>query len=195
MEARQHLIWLVVVVVGVVVLVRAYNHDSPSGYGQSNLPPEAELKQLLERIPEQFLDRDEFAVHQLLDKLPERTFDPADPNERPWRIFWLITEVNNGGMDQYFHNSSGDFALETVADLRLIGAPETADLVERGCKFFPEGKPAKDIEVRRQQMNEFKRAELVALDDLSNPFYDRSENLNALLLTWWRKQHPAQPKP
>lgn len=195
METRQHLIWFVVVAIGVVVLVRAYNHDSRSSHAQSNLPPEAELRKLLEQMPEQFLDRDELAVHQLLDRLPDRTFDPADPNERPWRIFWLITEVNNGGMDQYFHNSSGDFALETVGDLRLIGAPETAELVERGCKLFPEGKPARDTELRRKQMDKFSREQMISLDDLSNPFYDRSENLNALLLAYWRKEYPTAPKP
>ena len=173
METSRHWVWIAIVVVGIVVVIRATERNPDPVPVKVDAESQAET-----------------AAHQLLDQLPERTHDPNDPNELPWRIFWLTTEVNNGGMDQYFHNSSGDFALETVADLRLIGAPATADLVEKGCKLFPDGQPAKRTGERRAQMNKFTRDQRVAMEDLSDPFYARQENLNVLLMAYWQQNHP-----
>lgn len=187
--------WLVVVVVvGVVIVVRAYNlvpniSNADSDQNRSKREQGIGFLPALDTISE------EAAVNQFTDGLPERTYDPADPNELPWRILWLLIEVNNGGMDQYFHNSSGEFAGETVADLQLIGAPKTAELIERGCKLFPEGKPAKDTELRRKQMAEFSREQLSVLQELSDPFYARNEDLNALLRAYWKEQHRKERQP
>lgn len=42
----------------------------------------------------------------------------------------LEREINNGGFNQYFLNSSGDFAHETIKSLRTIGANHTADILQ-----------------------------------------------------------------
>ena len=46
-------------------------------------------------------------------------------------LMHLDFEVHNGGFYQYFTNSSGQFVHETLEDLRLIGARDEADLLER----------------------------------------------------------------
>ena len=52
---------------------------------------------------------------------------------RPEKVFvcvWgLEGEVNNGGFDQYYFNSSGDHALDTIESLEAIDAKHTANLV------------------------------------------------------------------
>ena len=49
----------------------------------------------------------------------------------------LEREVNNGGFNQYFWNSSGDFAHETIASLNLIGASHTAKILQQAIDQFP----------------------------------------------------------
>ncbi len=46
-------------------------------------------------------------------------------------IMALVREVNNGGYDQFFLNSSGEFAPAIVDDLVRIGCPEVADITQR----------------------------------------------------------------
>jgi len=50
-------------------------------------------------------------------------------------------EVNNGGFEQYYNNSSGDGAALVPAALREIGQPAVAKLVERANARFSSGPP------------------------------------------------------
>ena len=46
-------------------------------------------------------------------------------------VFQLEGEINNGGFSQLFYNSSGDFAGDTAAALREIGAYKVAEIYGR----------------------------------------------------------------
>ncbi|MCX2740256.1 DMP19 family protein [Pontibacter anaerobius] len=46
-------------------------------------------------------------------------------------------EVNNGGFNQFFWNSSGDYAHESLAALEVIGAKKTADIIRRAIAQCP----------------------------------------------------------
>lgn len=48
-----------------------------------------------------------------------------------WATQLVDDEVNNGGFNQYFFNSSGQFAMEAIEGFELIDAHERADLVRR----------------------------------------------------------------
>jgi hypothetical protein len=63
-------------------------------------------------------------------------------------VYWLWGEVNNGGFDQYFFNSSGDDSEAALAGLREMGAPGAAALLERAMGAFPGGKPSTHREQR-----------------------------------------------
>jgi hypothetical protein len=52
-----------------------------------------------------------------------------------WGTFVVDGEVNNGGFNQFFWNSSGQFAMQAIAGFRLIGAEEHAALVEEAVKL------------------------------------------------------------
>ncbi len=48
-----------------------------------------------------------------------------------YQIWWMEAEVNNGGFIQFFDNSSGQFAPLLPDSLRLVGATQFADLMQR----------------------------------------------------------------
>jgi hypothetical protein len=57
-------------------------------------------------------------------------------------LHMLEAEVNNGGFDQFFLNSSGYYALQTMNALARIGAPKTRALLENAIKLaYPDGYP------------------------------------------------------
>jgi hypothetical protein len=62
-------------------------------------------------------------------------------------------EVMNGGVDQFLYHSSGDHALETPAALREIDANESFEYLAAACSLFPNGRPSKDCETRREQLD------------------------------------------
>jgi len=58
-------------------------------------------------------------------------------------IHQLETQVNSGGFHQFFTNSSGAYARETLQALSAIGATRTRDLLERAIVIaYPEGYPS-----------------------------------------------------
>lgn len=55
-----------------------------------------------------------------------------------YSTWWVEAEVNNGGFNQYFWNSSGAFASDAVAGFDLIGLPRLARLMERAIAIRDE---------------------------------------------------------
>ncbi len=53
---------------------------------------------------------------------------------------WFLMEINgqvlNGGFNQFFSNSSGRYALETLEALQTVGAKEGADILKRAIDVF-----------------------------------------------------------
>ena len=57
-------------------------------------------------------------------------YDALTPTEKI--IFIMVgleREINNGGFEQWFFNSAGNYALDTPAALEAIGANHTAGIV------------------------------------------------------------------
>jgi len=72
----------------------------------------------------------------LADRLQPRWFEvpkaALSPAGQVFRSVWeLEAEVNNGGFDQYFFNSSGEGAPFVTDALRAIGAHAAADIAAR----------------------------------------------------------------
>lgn len=62
--------------------------------------------------------------------LMEKT-QPSEPERVVLAVEAIEREVNNGGFNQFFFNSSREHAYFAPFALRAIGAPRTAELVER----------------------------------------------------------------
>jgi hypothetical protein len=63
----------------------------------------------------------------------------SDPQKTFFFNQTLERKVNNGGFDQYFINTSGGFAHETIRSLQKIGAVTTAEILQLAMNEFPSG--------------------------------------------------------
>ncbi|MBL4770906.1 MAG: DUF4375 domain-containing protein [Planctomycetes bacterium] len=64
-----------------------------------------------------------------------------------------VGEIDNGGFDQFFFNTSGDWATDTVTAFVRIGAPSLAQVVKDAISAFPEGGPSRELDTRREQLD------------------------------------------
>jgi len=53
-----------------------------------------------------------------------------------YMVWWLEAEVNNGGYNQFYANSSGQFYKHLPEALRLIGATKFSDLTQRANNTY-----------------------------------------------------------
>jgi len=61
-------------------------------------------------------------------------------------------ELANGGFSQFFLNSPGDHAADTLRALRKIGANKSAGMLTEAMALFPGGSPAQDRDERGKQL-------------------------------------------
>jgi len=81
---------------------------------------------------------------------------------------WLLAEVNNGGFDQYFFNSTGFLLPEAIEGVNLFEDREWIAVLETARSFFPAEYP-RDRELRQQMLEDLDddaRERLDALDDV-----------------------------
>lgn len=102
-------------------------------------------------------------------------------------IEMLEGEVNNGGFDQYFFNSSGEFAHETLNALESINAPKMAELLNQAINIFPNLPIPKDTETRRELMEDLPENISDKWDNLDDNFYEYPENLAGLVIEYVKK--------
>ena len=79
-------------------------------------------------------------------------------------------EVDNGGIWQFFYNTSGDWSSDTVVALETIGAPELAEIIRSAMAAFPDQKPHIELDERRDQIDAMSESDLAAWDSLSARF-------------------------
>ncbi|HEX3864405.1 MAG TPA: DMP19 family protein [Stellaceae bacterium] len=109
-------------------------------------------------------------------------FAELSPPERVFGVIWeLESEVNNGGFQQYFLNSSGACVPEVVGALKAIAANKAAELVERAIETVGPGIQWADHEARQEKIDVLPEATLDALDKLDQAFMAYPDNLTALL--------------
>jgi hypothetical protein len=111
----------------------------------------------------------------------ERGFEHLTETEQVIVTVWEVeAEVNNGGFDQYYFNSSFDPRFAPSA-LEKIGAPKMAAIVSRANAVFgPEG-PARDRFVRQEKLEQLGESKKELLNKLDNEFYGYPEPLTTLM--------------
>jgi hypothetical protein len=129
-------------------------------------------------------------IQELLWKKTEPYDDFENLNEAEKTFLYigmLEAEINNGGFDQYFFNSSGDYANEALEALKKIGAFKTAKIVEEAYRYFPENPMPKDNEKRRELLENINEQTSEKWTQLEDKFYLYEENLGGLVLAYVRK--------
>ena len=74
------------------------------------------------------------------------------PVQHLFAAHWCQSEVNNGGFDQFFFNSTGVLAPEAEAGFRAIGLTGVADIVREAMARFGAEYP-REQEVREAAMD------------------------------------------
>jgi len=90
---------------------------------------------------------------QVIGRKFDKGLNALSPREQVLFLAWCYAgELDNGGIAQFFCNSCGEHAAETVAALRVLDLNDLAAILEEAsAALFPEG-PAQDIDERNEQM-------------------------------------------
>lgn len=94
----------------------------------------------------------------------------------------LDREVNNGGYDQFFRNSSKKFAPEVVQSLKQIGCRRTAKITQRAITALHSGPlTVARIEAAMRETNEERDRELEQCDEM---FYRTPQGIPSRLFAF-----------
>lgn len=99
----------------------------------------------------------------------------------------LEREVNNGGFDQFYSNSSGSYANEVIDSLVAIGANKTAEIVRNANSQFPNGKVPKNRYERYLVMEQIKGKTNAVWGNLDREFFKYEDDLRSLNFEFIRK--------
>lgn len=99
----------------------------------------------------------------------------------------LEAEINNGGFDQYFYNTSGDYYSESLQAYKTIGAHKTVKIIEEAFKLFPVNPIPKDNEKRQDILENVDKETSKKWNALEDKFYEYEENIGGLLLEFVKK--------
>jgi hypothetical protein len=127
--------------------------------------------------------KDEFARACALHA--DRGFDDLLEHDKVLVTIWALeADVNNGGFDQYYFNSSGDTAFFAPEALRLIGAHRTADIVRAANARFGSDGPPRDPSLREDVLFQLTENDEDLFEDCDRAFYDYPDDLDALLVAY-----------
>lgn len=100
----------------------------------------------------------------------------------------LIDEVDNGGLSQYFFNSSGDdcaYALEGLSKMEL---ESVATILKQACAQFRPESPSPNRHRRQQQLQGISKTTETVFSKLDDDFYKFGEELETKSLLFVAKK-------
>lgn len=106
-----------------------------------------------------------------------------------YMIWALEAEVNNGGYNQFYFNSSGQFYKHLPEALKLVGANKFADLTKRANDTFEKENP-KITQHQDGTLEGFSKSyDNNPLNKFDNEFYNlyKAENLHQIQVVFIRK--------
>ncbi len=110
------------------------------------------IEEILAKAPELDLYKILGAIEILVGSKISRDL-PTTLSERMVFAFkWMAIEVNNGGFDQYFFNSAGDFWKDVLDGLALIRDERGLALFREVLSMFPDSSPSPERYTRQDQM-------------------------------------------
>jgi len=103
----------------------------------------------------------------------------------------LEREINNGGFNQYFYNSSGDFAHDTIISLRAIRANKTADILQQAIEQFPNSIVPKERAKRQEVLELIEDNAKEVWELLDQKFYKYEDDLNELNIQYIKQNRSS----
>ena len=99
----------------------------------------------------------------------------------------LEREVNNGGFNQFYFNSSGDYAHETLDGLKTIGANKMVDILMKANSVWPNQTVPKDRTERQNIQETIEEQADPVWEQCDNDFYEYPDDIAGLLLEYVKK--------
>lgn len=96
----------------------------------------------------------------------------------------LEREINNGGFHQFYFNSSGNYANETIDALTKIGANKTVEIVKKANLEFKKGVVPKDRVKRQNELELIKEKAEENWNKCDLEFYEYNDDLTELLMVF-----------
>lgn len=139
------------------------------------------LQTIFDNIETNFEEGEQYSI----DKISKLT----KGQQAIFSIWMLQAEVNNGGFNQFYYNSSGQFSEMAKDGLEFIGAEKFAELVEKANRTYSEIKD--ELESKNDgTIESFSESyEDNPLNDYDDKFYEleESENLDSIQIEFIRE--------
>ncbi|MDR2711098.1 MAG: DMP19 family protein [Burkholderiales bacterium] len=135
------------------------------------------------KVPDRELDANIGFI--LLNKEQQRSLESFSQAERHVAtVQAMFREVNNGGFEQFFDNSSGELAYDLVPALEAMNSVENLRLAKQALERF--GKPRSlSMRDRIDHITKITRnGEERLWDDLDSAFYDDPEDIEKMILDY-----------
>lgn len=104
---------------------------------------------------------------------------------------WCDSEVDNGGFNQFFSNSTGMLGPEAVEGFRLIGMDETAKTVEAAIAFAKFDPYPRERKERQERLEKAESNLDTWYEKIDKPFYAANESMEAKQAAYIRA-HPEE---
>lgn len=96
-------------------------------------------------------------------------------------VCFLEMEVNNGGFEQYYFNSSGNFTMKTLKSLSSLGAESTKNILVKANSVWPKS-TVPEIRAERHIFLENLKSDVEDIwEKCDDQFYEYEDNLTELL--------------
>jgi len=103
----------------------------------------------------------------------------------------LETQVNNGGFNQYFYNPSGQYAEMALRSLKLIGATEYYEILQKAIETYMKEKENPELQnlYSQRTLEGFSESyKLTSLSEWDEKFYTLGERLGQLRIDFIRSK-------
>ena len=106
---------------------------------------------------------------------------PAPEQRRYLAVYICDAEILNGGITQYFFNSSGDTWPDALAGMKAMGFRERLAILEKALAMFGKHAPSTDHGTRQNQLAKRFRKDDTMFDELESAWYDSTEVVEVFL--------------
>ena len=133
------------------------------------------------------LEELQLVANRIIDRWATEGFSGLTQREQVFLLVWGYGgEVNNGGHRQFFFNTLGEYADETVHALTVLGCQDFASLLKRCIAVFPHGVP-RDLDERNAIVENFPASVDLEFESADQEFYRLNADdflLRRLKLFW-----------
>jgi hypothetical protein len=103
-----------------------------------------------------------------------------EPQRLYGAVFMCDAEIKNGGLAQYFLNSSGDTWREALAGFKAMGFKERFSVLKEAIAKFKNAEPSTDHNIRQDQLSKLYKRNDKIFDALNDRYYKSSEVVEVL---------------